>query len=78
MSKNFEVNFIQKNFFMKLNKKMYNRAKDLLIDATIFVSRFYIVYLLKKWKLKNGPTRKKFILVELLNSSKPEDMRKIR
>ena len=35
---------------------MYNRAKELYCDSTIFVFWFFIVYLpKKKWKLKNGP-----------------------
>ena len=45
-------------FFKKLivNEKIYNRAKELYCDATIFVFRFFIVYLhKKKWRLKNGP-----------------------
>ena len=57
----------QKNFkftlyiyiFLKLNKKNYNRVKELYWDATTFRFRFFIVYLPKKnenWKKneKNG------------------------
>ena len=54
MSKNFQVYFVNINFFKKLNKKIYNRAKDLYCNATIFVFRFFIVYLLNKngnWKM---------------------------
>ena len=45
---------------------MYNRAKELYCDATIFVSWFFIVYLPKKnrnWKMAQGcrlsPTKSK-------------------
>ena len=37
MSKNFQVYFIHIVFFKKLNKKNYNKAKELYFDATIFV-----------------------------------------
>ena len=37
MSTNFQVYFIHINFFKKPNKKIYNRAKELYCDATIFV-----------------------------------------
>ena len=37
MSKNCQVYFIRINFFKKPNKKIYNRAKELYCDATIFV-----------------------------------------
>ena len=37
MPKNFQVYFIHINFFKKPNKKIYNRAKELYCDATIFV-----------------------------------------
>ena len=40
---------------MKPNKKIYNRAKELYCDATIFVFRFFIVYLLKKIWTKQWP-----------------------
>ena len=36
MSTNFQVYFIHLNFFNKPNKKIYNRAKELYCDATIF------------------------------------------
>ena len=37
-------------------KKIYNTAKELYYDATIFVFWFFIVYMpKKKLKLKNGP-----------------------
>ena len=38
MAKNFQVYFIlHMNFFKKPNKTIYNRAKELYCDATIFV-----------------------------------------
>ena len=37
MSTKFQVYFIRINFFTKPNKKIYNRAKELYCDATIFV-----------------------------------------
>ena len=37
MSKNFQVYFIHINFFHKPNKKIYDRAKELYCEATIFV-----------------------------------------
>ena len=37
MSKNVQVYFIHINFFKKPYKEIYNRAKDLYCDATIFV-----------------------------------------
>ena len=57
MSKNFQVYFIHINFFKKPNKRIYNRAKELYYDATIFVFWFFIVYLPKKnenWKMTQG------------------------
>ena len=48
MSKNFQVYFIHINFFKKPNRKIYNRAKELNCDATIFVNWFFIVYSPKK------------------------------
>ena len=48
MSKNMQVYFKHIDFFKKPNKKIYNRAKELHCDATIFVLRFFIVYLPKK------------------------------
>ena len=57
MSKNFQVHFIDILFFKKPNKKIYNRAKELYCDATIFVFRFFIVYLPRKngnWKMAQG------------------------
>ena len=36
MSTNFQVDSIDINFCKKPNKKMYNRAKELYYDATIF------------------------------------------
>ena len=36
MSKNFQVYFIHINFFKEPIKKIYNRAKELYCDATIF------------------------------------------
>ena len=57
MSKNFQVYFIHIHFFKKLNKKIYNRAKELYCDATIFVFWFFIVYLPKKngnWQMAQG------------------------
>ena len=48
--------FIHIHSFKKPNIKIYNRAKELYCDATIFVFRFFIVYFpKKKWKLRNGP-----------------------
>ena len=45
------------NFLRNRTKKIYNRAKELYCDATIFVFQFFIVYLSKKkkkkWKMKN-------------------------
>ena len=55
ISTKFQVYFIHIHFFKKPNKKIHNRAKELYCDATIFVFRFFIVYLPKKSKLKNGP-----------------------
>ena len=52
MSKNFQVNFIHIIFFKKPNKKIYNRAKELYCDITIFVFWFFIVYLPKKKKIE--------------------------
>ena len=43
MSKNVQVYFIHMNFFKKPNKKIYNRAKELYCNATIFVFRLFIV-----------------------------------
>ena len=37
MSKTFQVYFLHINFFKKSNNKIYNRAKKLYCDATIFV-----------------------------------------
>ena len=37
MSKKSQVYFIHKNLFDKPNKKIYNRAKELYCDATVFV-----------------------------------------
>ena len=57
MSKTFEVYFIHINFFKTRNKKIFNRAKKLYCDATIFVCWFFIVYLPKKngnWKIAQG------------------------
>ena len=54
ISKNFQVYFRHINFFKKPNKKIFNRAKELHCDATIFAFWFYIVYFLKKngnWKI---------------------------
>ena len=45
------------HFFKKPNKKIYNRAKELYCDATIFVFLFFVVYLPKKygnWKMAQG------------------------
>ena len=56
MSKNFQVYVIHIHFFKKPNKKIYNRAKKLYCDATIFVfDCFLSTCQKKKWKLKNGP-----------------------
>ena len=55
MSKNFQVYFIHINFFKKPNEKMYNRAKELYCDATIFFFDSLLSTCPKKWKLKNGP-----------------------
>ena len=52
--KNFHVYFIHIIFFKKPNKKIYNRAKELYCDATIFVFLLFIVNLPKKngnWKM---------------------------
>ena len=54
MSKNFQVYFTHIIFFKKPNKKIYNIAKELYCDATIFVFGFFIVCLPKKngnWKM---------------------------
>ena len=37
MLKKFQGHFIHINFFKKPNKKIYNRAKELYYDATIFI-----------------------------------------
>ena len=56
MSKKFQVYFIHISFFRKPDKKIYNRAKESYCAASMFVFRFFIVYLpKKKWKLKNNP-----------------------
>ena len=56
MSKNSQVYFIQIKFLKQPNKKIYNRAKKLYFDATIFVFWFFIVYLPKNenWKMAQG------------------------
>ena len=36
MLENFQVYFIHINLFKKSNKKIYNKAKELYCDATIF------------------------------------------
>ena len=36
------------NFLRQQGKKIYNRAKQWYCDATIFVFRFFIIYLSKK------------------------------
>ena len=36
MSKNFQVYYIHINFFKRPNKKIYNKAKDVYCDPTIF------------------------------------------
>ena len=57
MLTNFQVYFVRVNVFKKTNKKIYNRAKELYCDATIFVFRFVIVYSSKKngnWKIVQG------------------------
>ena len=48
MSKKFQVYFIHIYFFKKPNKKIYNRAKELYCDATVFLFWFFIVYIAKK------------------------------
>ena len=48
MLKNFQVYFILIFFLKKPNKKIYNRAKELYYDDTLFVFWFFIVYLPKK------------------------------
>ena len=48
ISKKFQVYFIHIIFFNKTDKKIYNRAKELYCDATIFVFWLFIVYLPKK------------------------------
>ena len=47
-SKNFQVYFIHINFFKKPNKKIYNRAKELYRDATIFFLIHYCLLNQKK------------------------------
>ena len=37
ISKNFQVYFIHINFLRNQTKKIYNRAKELYYDATIFI-----------------------------------------
>ena len=57
MSKNFQVYFIPQIFLRNQMKKIYNRAKELYCDATIFVFYFFIVYLPKKngnWIIAQG------------------------
>ena len=48
MSKNFQFYFIYTIFLKKPNKIIYNRAKELYCDATIFVFWLFIVYFPKK------------------------------
>ena len=45
MSKNFQVYFIHINFLRNETNKIDNRVKNLYYDTTIFVYRFFIVYL---------------------------------
>ena len=52
MSKKFQVYFININFFNKPNKSIYNRAKELYCDATIFF--FLILFCVLAKKKKNG------------------------
>ena len=54
MPKNFQVYFIHMNL-LRNQKKIYNRAKESYCDATIFVFRFFIVYLPKKMKTEKWP-----------------------
>ena len=46
----FQVYFMHINFFEKPNKKIYDRAKELYFDATIFV----LYLLLSTCQKKNG------------------------
>ena len=48
MSKDFQVYFMHINLFEKPNQKIYNIAKELYCDTTIFVFWFFIVNLPKK------------------------------
>ena len=60
ISKKIQVYFLHIIFFKKPNKKIYNSAKELYCDATIFIFRFFIVYLPKKngnWKMAQGYRR---------------------
>ena len=47
--------FIHINFLKTPNKKIYNRAKELYCDATIFLFWFFIVYLSKKTETEKWP-----------------------
>ena len=55
MSKNCQIYFTHINFFKKPKKKIHNRAKYLYFDATIFIFRFFIVYLPKKMETGKWP-----------------------
>ena len=53
--KNFQVYFVHINFFEKPNKKIYNKPKSYTAMLLYLFFDFFIGYLPKKWKLKNGP-----------------------
>ena len=55
MSRKFQVYFTHINFFLKLNKKIYNRAKKLYCDATIYFFLVFIAYLPKKMETEKWP-----------------------
>ena len=54
IAKKFQVYFIHIISFKK-PKKIDNRANELYCDATIFVVRFFIVYLSKKMETEKWP-----------------------
>ena len=55
MLKNFLLYFVHINFSKKPNKKIYNRAKELYCDATIYFFWFFIIYLHKKMETEKWP-----------------------
>ena len=58
--------FYTYKFFLRNQiKKIYNRAKELYCDATIFVCPFFIVYLSKKMETEKWPKAADSLLSQL-------------